>query len=117
MLLPTVASSAPTLASAQVGALVASASAPAEAIVGICEWASSHGALGLSAFAATHAAAVVVCFPGTILFELAAGFAFGVFEGAALAWAAKVVAAMITFVASSGVARTALSKAATASTE
>ena len=107
MLAPTVL---PTLnlASAPLAAYYA---APAENIVAVCDWASSHGALGLGAFAACHTAAVVVCFPATILFELAAGFAFGVFQGAALAWAAKVSAALLTFLASSGIARTALANA------
>ena len=92
-------------------AVMASASAPADAVVAICGWASSHGPLGLCTFVAAHAAAVVVCFPATILFELAAGFAFGIYQGAALAWTAKVTAAAITFFISSGIARTALSNA------
>ena len=91
--------------------LLSSVSAPADAVISVCGWASSHGTLGLCAFAAVHAAAVVVCFPATILFELAAGFAFGVYQGAALAWSAKVTAALITFLASSGFARTLLSNA------
>ena len=85
--------------------------APAEAIVAVSDWASSHGALGIGAFASVHVLAIVVCFPATILFEVAAGYALGVYQGAALAWAAKVAAAMITFVASSSVARSALSNA------
>ena len=100
------------LASATMPAsLWASVSAPAEAVVAVCGWASSHGTIGLCAFAVVHAAAVVVCFPATILFELAAGFVFGVYQGAALAWTAKVAAALITFLASSGIARTLLSNA------
>ena len=91
--------------------LLSSVSAPADAVISVCGWASSHGTLGLCAFAAVHTAAVVVCFPATILFELAAGFAFGVYQGAALAWSAKVTAALITFLASSGFARALLSNA------
>ena len=123
MLLPQIPSAAVVASTAQVAstALLASAavpaslwasvSAPADAVIAVCGWASSHGTLGLCAFAAVHAAAVVVCFPATILFELAAGFAFGVYQGAALAWTAKVAAALITFLASSGIARTLLSSA------
>ena len=92
------------------GAITADAG-PAEAVVAVCTWASSNGALGLLTFAAAHTLGVVLCFPATILFEIAAGFAFGVYQGAALAWAAKVTAAMITFLASSGIARSALSNA------
>ena len=87
------------------------AAGPAENIVAVCDWASSHGAVGIGAFAACHMAAVVVCFPATILFELAAGFAFGIYQGALIAWAAKVSAALLTFLISSGIARTALSNA------
>mmetsp|Transcript_33805 Transcript_33805/g.37996 ORF Transcript_33805/g.37996 Transcript_33805/m.37996 type:complete len:306 (+) Transcript_33805:152-1069(+) len=93
------------------GSIVASAYAPGEAVIDVCEWASSNGALGLVAFAAAHTISVVVCFPATILFEIAAGFAFGIYQGAVLAWAAKVAAAAITFFASSGIARKVLSDA------
>ena len=108
-----VASTTQVASSTQVASvsLLSSVSAPADAVISVCGWASSHGTLGLCAFAAVHAAAVVVCFPATILFELAAGFAFGVYQGAALAWSAKVTAALITFLASSGFARTLLSNA------
>ena len=93
-------------------ALAADTSAvPAEAIVAVSDWASSHGPLGVGAFAAVHTLAVVLCFPATILFEVAAGYALGAYQGAALAWTAKVTAAFITFAASSGMARTALSSA------
>ena len=92
-------------------AVALTAMAPAETVAAVCEWASTHGALGLGAFAAAHTLGVVVCFPATLLFEIAAGYAFGVYQGVALAWAAKVTAAIITFLASSGVARTALSNA------
>lgn len=85
--------------------------APGEAVIDVCEWASSNGALGLVVFAAAHTVSVVVCFPATILFEIAAGFAFGIYQGAVLAWAAKVAAAVITFFASSGIARKVLSDA------
>mmetsp|Transcript_35171 Transcript_35171/g.42441 ORF Transcript_35171/g.42441 Transcript_35171/m.42441 type:complete len:293 (+) Transcript_35171:84-962(+) len=101
---PTVASmlsSGPILAYAPIG----------ESVVSVCEWASSHGSLGIGAFVAVHTASVVICFPGTILFEIAAGFTFGIYQGTFLAWAAKVIAAMITFLASSGIARKALSDA------
>eukprot|EP00588_Corethron_pennatum_P004063 CAMPEP_0194296418 /NCGR_PEP_ID=MMETSP0169-20130528/56077_1 /TAXON_ID=218684 /ORGANISM="Corethron pennatum, Strain L29A3" /LENGTH=268 /DNA_ID=CAMNT_0039045871 /DNA_START=396 /DNA_END=1202 /DNA_ORIENTATION=+ len=96
------------------GTIVASASAsayasPGEAVIAVSEWASSHGALGLCVFAAAHIVGVVICFPATILFEIAAGFLFGMVQGSVLAWAAKVVAAMITFFVSSGIARKALS--------
>ena len=114
MLLPQLQSARMVVASTtQVASvsLLSSVSAPADAVISVCGWASSHGTLGLCAFAAVHAAAVVVCFPATILFELAAGFAFGVYQGAALAWSAKVTAALITFLASSGFARTLLSNA------
>jgi uncharacterized membrane protein YdjX (TVP38/TMEM64 family) len=93
------------------GPIVAYEGISAESVVAISEWASSQGAVGLAAFATVHAFAVVLCFPATILFELAAGFAFGAVQGAALAWAAKVSAALLTFVASSGVARAALARA------
>ena len=106
-----VGSTALVASTAMPASLWASVSAPADAVVAVCGWASSHGTVGLCAFAAVHAAAVVVCFPATILFELAAGFAFGVYQGAALAWTAKVAAALITFLASSGIARTLLSNA------
>ena len=85
-------------------------STPSAAIAEIAQWASSNGAIGICAFGAAHAAAVIVCFPFTILFELAAGFAFGVTTGTALAWAAKVSAAAFTFYASSGLARSAISQ-------
>ena len=90
---------------------VLASATPTEEVIKICEWASSHGTLGLGAYAATHAAAVVVCFPATILFEIAAGFAFGIYQGALVAWAAKVFAAIVTFLVSSGFARQALSSA------
>ena len=65
----------------------------------------------MCAFGLAHALAVVACFPATILFELAAGYAFGPWGGAALAWAAKVVAASFTYLVSSQVARAALGRA------
>jgi uncharacterized membrane protein YdjX (TVP38/TMEM64 family) len=99
-----------TGSSARIGVVRAFAS-PAEAAVSVCEWASSHGALGLIGFAAAHTVAVLVCFPATVLFEFAAGFAFGVYSGAAIAWAAKVVAALLAFWASRGIARVALQNA------
>eukprot|EP00548_Thalassiothrix_antarctica_P006277 CAMPEP_0194141666 /NCGR_PEP_ID=MMETSP0152-20130528/11065_1 /TAXON_ID=1049557 /ORGANISM="Thalassiothrix antarctica, Strain L6-D1" /LENGTH=292 /DNA_ID=CAMNT_0038840367 /DNA_START=77 /DNA_END=955 /DNA_ORIENTATION=+ len=83
--------------------------APSEAVIALSEWTSSHGALGLGAFAAAHIFGVIICFPATILFEIAAGFLFGMVQGSILAWAAKVVAAMITFFVSSGIARKVLS--------
>lgn len=104
---PTIAPMLPCRA--HVGGLATSESA--DALFALSEWAGSAGAPGLAAFAAVHTAAVVFCFPATILFELAAGFTFGVYQGAALAWVAKVSAALITFLASSGIARRALSDA------
>ncbi|EOD27289.1 hypothetical protein EMIHUDRAFT_236002 [Emiliania huxleyi CCMP1516] len=87
------------------------ATASADAVVALSDWTSGRGAAGLVAFACVHTAAVVGCFPATILFELAAGLLFGVYQGAAVAWSAKVLAATITYLVSSGIARAALSAA------
>ena len=64
----------------------------------LARFAQSNGVL---AFGAVHAAAIILCFPATILFELAAGFVYGVQDGIILVWAVKVAAAAITFAASS----------------
>ena len=42
-------------------------------------------------------AAIVGCFPATILFEVAAGLLFGLFKGALLVWVVKACAASLTF--------------------
>lgn len=91
-------------------ALMEGTPSAASAVADISTWASSNGAIGVCAFGAVHAGAVVVCFPFTILFELAAGFAFGLTTGTAVVWSAKVAAAAFTFYASSGLARTAISR-------
>jgi len=108
-MLPIVLETGPTVASAS--AYASAYVSPSEAVIALSEWASSHGALGLGAFAAAHIFGVIICFPATILFEIAAGFLFGMVQGSILAWAAKVVAAMITFFVSSGIARKVLSDA------
>ena len=83
----------------------------ATTIMQYTQWVSAKGVVGLFAFAAVHAAAVVVCFPATILFELAAGFAFGVLIGTPLVWSAKMCAATFTYMVSNGIARAVLSRA------
>jgi kynurenine 3-monooxygenase len=82
--------------------LAASSFSSPDAVLAVYDWTNDHnGPLGVGAFAAAHCLSVVVCFPATVLFEIAAGFAFGFVKGTALAWAAKVVAALITFLAAS----------------
>ena len=80
----------------------------AASITQFAHWVEAQGPPGLFAFAGVHAAAVIVCFPATILFDLAAGFLFGMVTGTALVWCAKVVAATFTFLLSSGLLRAAL---------
>ena len=116
---PAAAISAPSLAAPSLASVpmvartseITALASPTDAAVELCEWASTHGMLGVTLFALVHMAAVVVCFPATILFEFAAGFTFGFQEGALVAWVAKVFAAMITFVASNGIGRSVLSRA------
>ena len=69
-------------------------------------WAQSRGGQGMTGFVTVHAAAVVLCFPATILFELAAGLCFGFVQGAGLAFAAKVGAGAITHRLASSLAPT-----------
>lgn len=59
--------------------------------------AGTTGAKGVLVFAAAHTAAIVLCFPATIAFELAAGYIFGLWAGIGLVWAVKVIAACLTF--------------------
>lgn len=55
------------------------------------------GPLGSAAFAAVHTLAIVLCFPGTVLFELAAGALYGLGAGVFVVAAAKGLAATITW--------------------
>jgi len=73
----------------------------ARAIGALSTWAGATGTQGQLAFALAHTAAIVLCFPATILFELAAGFIFGPWVGSGLAFTTKVVAACLTFSVSS----------------
>ena len=84
---------------------------PLDVVSAVCEITSDAGAFGPLAFGFAHVLAIVVAFPATILFELAAGVVYGFYEGSALAWAAKVSAALITYALASGAARGALAKA------
>ena len=59
---------------------------------------------GAAAFALSHCCAIIVCFPATILFEYAAGFVFGLYQGSCIVWIAKVSAACVTFFLAKGVA-------------
>jgi uncharacterized membrane protein YdjX (TVP38/TMEM64 family) len=81
-----------------------------DAVAALTDWATQNGAQGLIGFASVHAAAIVVCFPATLLFEFAAGLAFGLWPGVAVVWAAKVAAATLTYLASLGVARALLAQ-------
>lgn len=49
------------------------------------------------AFTTVHAAAIMVCFPATLIFETAAGFLFGLGQGALMVYAAKLGAGTATF--------------------
>lgn len=71
--------------------------APADAVVALSTWTQSHGVAGVAAFGGLHITAIVGCFPATILFEVAAGLLFGLFNGALLVWAVKATAASLTF--------------------
>ena len=71
--------------------------APLDAVVALSAWTQSHGLAGVAAFGSLHVAAIVGCFPATILFEVAAGLLFGLWKGALLVWAVKATAASLTF--------------------
>ncbi|CAE8715726.1 unnamed protein product [Polarella glacialis] len=68
----------------------------AESVADLAAWAQASGPVGVAAFAAAHAASIALCLPITVIFEVAAGFVWGL-PGAALVWATKLFAASITF--------------------
>ena len=58
--------------------ITASSFSSTDAVLAVYDWTHEHsGPFGVATFAAAHCASVVVCFPATVLFEIAAGFAFG----------------------------------------
>lgn len=72
-------------------------------VVEAASWMRGDGGLqGSLPFVALHMLCIVVCFPGTAAFELAAGAVFGLLPGIAAVATAKGLAACITF----GVAQT-----------
>jgi kynurenine 3-monooxygenase len=66
-------------------------------IINIIEWLHSLGALGILIFISCHAAAVVICFPGTVIFELGAGLLFSFFFGVMLVLSAKTLGGCLSF--------------------
>eukprot|EP01116_Phalansterium_solitarium_P011215 TRINITY_DN26833_c0_g1_i1.p1 TRINITY_DN26833_c0_g1~~TRINITY_DN26833_c0_g1_i1.p1 ORF type:complete len:290 (-),score=53.98 TRINITY_DN26833_c0_g1_i1:270-1139(-) len=66
-------------------------------IVGFLDYVDSLGYVGPIIYGTVHMLAVSVCFPATILFELGAGFLYGLFGGVLIVLAAKTFGACIAF--------------------
>jgi len=77
----------------------AAADGPSAAVQLVAEFSrtATESPAGPLAFALAHLCAVVVCFPGTVAFELAAGALFGFLPGVALVTFAKGGAAAVAF--------------------
>lgn len=67
------------------------------AIDGAHQWVSNLGIYAYPIWVVLHALFIVLCFPGTIAFEGAAGLLFGVVRGSAAVLAAKTLGAAIAF--------------------
>jgi uncharacterized membrane protein YdjX (TVP38/TMEM64 family) len=66
-------------------------------LITFIEWAKSTGPIGLVLLIVFHVFAIVICFPGTILFELAEGLIFGVIYGGSMALLAKTLGASLSY--------------------
>lgn len=84
--------------SASTGALAVDGGSANQLLSAATELAVSvDGPAGTLAFAALHTLAIVLCFPGTILFELAAGALYGLGTGVVVVSLAKGSAAAVTW--------------------
>jgi len=79
------------------GSLFIDRNAVRQTIASFIAYVDGLGTLGLILLITVHAAAVAVCFPATVLFELGEGLVFGLFGGMLTVVVAKAVGASAAF--------------------